>query len=264
MISEETPGFGISGGEQAAMASVPAERRPQRTPTDIRRVFLAPSQEEAVPRVASLRGFARPQASPASGILELGLAITGLGLLTFMLLHMGLLSSLLLGEKTMNGLASFLGRYYLRQVVTPVLVVVIIAHVVLALRKVPSSLQQQRLLLERGRAMLHLDTLTWGLQMVTGLTLAGLVSIHLWVVLNDLPTRAAKSAARVQEQYLWFFTPLVVAVFIHMFIGLYRICVKWGVSRGWPLRGAVVALTAVAFGMAAVITAVLYRLEGGS
>jgi fumarate reductase subunit C len=80
----------------------------------------------------------------------------------------------------------------------------------------------------------HLNTFIWGVQIITGLALLVLVSIHLWVILTDLPIQALKSGARVHGVYLWFYSPFVVLVEMHASAGLYRIAVKWGLmERRW-------------------------------
>lgn len=60
--------------------------------------------------------------------LELSLAISGIALVAFMVMHMGLLLSAMLGAATMDRLASFLERYYLLQSVAPLLILLIFAH----------------------------------------------------------------------------------------------------------------------------------------
>lgn len=166
--------------------------------------------------------------------MELALAISGVALVVFMALHMGLLLSSMVGVETMNRLASFLERNYLLQSVAPLLVLLILAHVILASRKIPSSTQQQLAMVKHMRTLWHVDTWAWGLQIITGLALLVLVSIHLWIILTDLPIQALKSGARVHGVYLWFYIPFVVLTEMHASAGLYRIAVKWGLmERRW-------------------------------
>jgi len=54
----------------------------------------------------------------------------------------------------------------------------------------------------------------------------------MWVVLNDLPITAAKSAARVGEGgWMLFYLVLLPCVELHVSVGFYRIGVKWGFIR---------------------------------
>lgn len=237
-------------------------RKPLSTPEEIRKAFWEPSQSRGTGR-APMRTRRLPEVSSASGIMEFALAVTGLGLSAFMVMHLGLLLSVLVGAGTMDSLASFLERYYLLQATAPVLVVAIVAHVVLTLRRVPGSLRQQRLLLRLTGAMRHFDTFTWVVQLATGLAIAALVSIHLWVILVDLPIEASKSGARVNGIYVWLYVPFLVAVESHISAGVYRIAVKWGISRRRILHTVLTFWTAVALGLGAAILVALYRVGEG-
>ena len=166
--------------------------------------------------------------------LELALAISGVALVVFMAMHMGLLLSSMVGVETMDSLASFLERNYLLQSAAPLLILLILAHVILASRKLPSTARQQLAMVKHMRTLRHVDTLVWGVQIITGLALLVLVSIHLWVILTDLPIQALKSGARVHGVYLWFYIPFIVLVEMHASAGLYRIAVKWSsMKRRW-------------------------------
>jgi fumarate reductase subunit C len=151
-----------------------------------------------------------------------------------MAMHMGLLLSSMVGVETMDTLASYLERNYLLQSVAPLLILLILAHVILASRRLPSTARQQLAVVKHMRTLWHVDTWGWGVQIITGLALLVLGSIHLWVILTDLPIQALKSGARVHGVYLWFYIPFIVLVEMHASTGLYRIAVKWGLmKRRW-------------------------------
>ena len=250
-----------SEGSRPGIGAV--ERKPLATPEEIRKAFSEPPPPEGGGRPAApMRPV--PEVSTAGGLLELGLAVTGIGLTVFMVMHLGLLLTVLVGAQTMDSLASFLERYYLLQSVAPVLVIALIVHVVLSLRKIPVSLRQQVVLLNRTRAMRHFDTFTWGIQMVTGIAIAALVSIHLWVILVDLPIEAAKSGARVSGIYLWLYIPFLVAVESHISAGIYRVAVKWGINRRRVLHAVLNVWTVAALALGAAILVALYRLGGSA
>jgi len=199
---------------------------------------------------------------PVASALELATSVSGAALAAFMLMHMSLLSSVLVGSQVMDDLASFLERYFLVQVMAAPLILLGIAHVFLAARKVPTTFQQQRILVRQMRQLGHLDTWTWAFQVVSGAALLILVSIHLWVMLTDLPIEAAKSGAHVSGIYLWLDIPFVLLVQGHILVGLYRIAVKWGLlSRGWAY-GALLAYTAVALALEFTIMATFFGLGG--
>jgi fumarate reductase subunit C len=213
---------------------------------------------------AAIAGPARPVtgAWPVAGTLELATSVSGAALAAFMLMHMSLLSTVLVGSQVMDDLASFLERYFLVQIGAAPLILLGIAHVFLAARKVPTTFQQQRILVRQMRQLGHLDTWTWAFQVVSGAALLILVSIHLWVMLTDLPIEAAKSGAHVSGIYLWLDIPFVLLVQGHILVGLYRIAVKWGLlSRGWAY-GALLAYTAVALALEFTIMATFFGLGG--
>ncbi|HEY5658121.1 MAG TPA: hypothetical protein VIY27_10055, partial [Myxococcota bacterium] len=146
----------------------------------------------------------------------------------------GLLVSSLLGADVMDRLASFLERYYLLHAAAPFLILLLAAHGILALRKAPSSARAQRALFDNMRALRHFDTWMWALQLVTGAAIVLLASIHLWVILTDLPIQAAKSGTRIFGVYLWFYLPFLLLVEAHASAGIYRIAVKWSqLGRSW-------------------------------
>jgi len=197
---------------------------------------------------------------PVASALELATSVSGAALAAFMLMHMSLLSSVLVGSQVMDDLASFLERYFLVQIGAAPLILLAIAHVFLTTRKVPATFEQQRILVRQMRRLGHLDTWSWAFQVVSGVALLALVSIHLWVMLTDLPIEAAKSGAHVSGIYLWIDIPFVLLVQGHIFVGLYRIAVKWGLLvRGWAY-GVLLAYTAVALALEFTIMATFFSL----
>jgi fumarate reductase subunit C len=200
----------------------------------------------------------RTKTSRIDAWLELSLAVSGVALVGFMIMHLGLLLSSMLGADTMDRLAAFLEGYYLLQSAAPLLVLVLVAHAVLALRKAPSTARAQVTLFKHMRTLRHLDTWMWAVQLVTGAALVLLAAIHLWVILTDLPIQAAKSGARIYGIYIWFYVPFLLLVEAHAAAGIYRIVVKWSsISRVW----AHVALTlwmVVFLGLGFAVLAALY------
>jgi fumarate reductase subunit C len=176
----------------------------------------------------------RTKASRLDAWFEVSLAVSGLALVGFMVMHLGLLLSSTLGAGVMDQLAAFLERYYLLHSAAPLLVLILAAHMVMALRKAPSGARAQVALFKHMRTLRHLDTWMWAVQLVTGAALVLLASIHLWVILTDLPIQAAKSGARVYGTYLWFYVLFLFLVEAHASAGIYRIAVKWSsVGRIW-------------------------------
>lgn len=155
--------------------------------------------------------------------------LTGAGLITFMWAHMILVSSVLIGPNVMNSIAHFFEWTFMAQIGGPLIGLSFLLHFVLAARKMPFRLQELKTFVQHARMMHHTDTWLWLVQVITALIVLVLGSIHMWVVLTDLPITAAKSAARIQGGFwLGLYLVLLPLVELHVSIGFYRIGVKWG------------------------------------
>jgi fumarate reductase subunit C len=166
------------------------------------------------------------------GILDWLQMLTGAGLILFMWSHMILVSSVIIGPGVMNAIAHFFEATYMAQVGGPIIFMIFLFHFFLAARKVPFRIEQQRVISAHARMMRHRDTWLWVVQVVTAMIILIMGSIHMWVVLTDLPITAHKSAARVQTGWwLAFYMLLLPLVELHVSIGFYRIGVKWGFLR---------------------------------
>ncbi len=158
--------------------------------------------------------------------------LTGLGLVAFMWSHMVLVSSVIVGPGVMNAIADFFESTYMAQVGGPLVFLAFLVHFVLAARKIPFRFEGQRLMADHARMLKHRDTWLWLVQVVSAMVILILGAIHMWVVLNDLPITAQKSAARVQSGFwLLFYAVLLPMVELHVSVGFYRIGVKWGFIR---------------------------------
>lgn len=155
--------------------------------------------------------------------------LTGAGLILFMWCHMLLVSSVVISPKLMNAIAYFFEVTYMAQVGGPIIFLTFLLHFVLAARKIPFRAEGQTAIWKHAKMMKHRDTWLWVIQAVTAMIILILGSIHMWVVLTDLPITAAKSAARIQGGFwLVFYMVLLPCVELHVSIGFYRIAVKWG------------------------------------
>ncbi|BBD07315.1 succinate dehydrogenase/fumarate reductase cytochrome b subunit [Desulfovibrio ferrophilus] len=173
-----------------------------------------------------------PKPSRASGYLDWLQMLTGAGLVLFMWSHMILVSSVLLGPGVMNALAHFFEATYMAQIGGPMIGFAFMLHFVLAARKLPFRMQEQKSIWAHAKTLKHTDTWLWLVQAGTAMIILIMGSIHMWVVLTDLPISAAKSAARVSEGWwLMFYLLLLPLVELHVGIGFYRIGVKWGVIK---------------------------------
>ena len=171
--------------------------------------------------------FAHPRRDACLDWLQM---LSGAALVLFMWCHMILVSSVVLSPKIMNGIAWFFEATYMAQVGGPIIFIVFIAHFVLAARKIPFTANGQETAWAHAKMLHHRDTWLWIVQVVTAMIVLIMGAIHMWVILNDLPITAEKSAARVASGgWLWFYFILLPMIELHVSVGAYRIGVKWGV-----------------------------------
>ncbi|MBG0789095.1 MAG: succinate dehydrogenase/fumarate reductase cytochrome b subunit [Desulfovibrionaceae bacterium] len=163
------------------------------------------------------------------GVLDWLQMLSGASLILFMWCHMLLVSSVVISPDLMNAIAWFFEATFMAQVGGPLIFVVFLMHFVLAARKIPFRMDGQKAIWQHARMMHHGDTWLWVIQAVSAMCILVMGSIHMWVVLTDLPITAAKSAARIQGGF-WavFYLFLLPLAELHVGIGFYRIAVKWG------------------------------------
>ena len=164
-----------------------------------------------------------------SAYLDILQMLTGAGLILFMWSHMILVASVNLGPEFMNTIARFFEDTYIAQAGGPVIAIIFLFHFIMAARKIPFRSREMFTFWKHSRILRHTDTWLWMIQAVTAMIILIMGSIHMWMVLTDLPITAAKSAARVQGGFwLIFYLILLPMVELHVGIGFYRIAVKWG------------------------------------
>ena len=163
------------------------------------------------------------------GVLDWLQMLSGASLILFMWCHMILVSSVVISPGVMNAIAVFFESTGMAQVGGPLIFLVFLTHFVLAARKIPFRFDGQKTVWQHARMMHHGDTWLWVVQAVSAMIILIMASVHIWVVLTDLPITAAKSAARVQGGF-WavFYLFLLPLAELHVGIGFYRIAVKWG------------------------------------
>ena len=170
--------------------------------------------------------------------LDLAQGLAGLALVLFMWAHMAFVSSILVSRDAMWAVTRFFEGYFLFGVSRPwivsivvsVVIALIVAHALLAIRKFPISYRQYRTFRDHAKMIRHEDTTLWFWQVITGFALFFLAPAHLYVMLSR-PDRIGpfESADRVWSDHFWpLYVLLLLAVELHGGIGLYRLAVKWG------------------------------------
>ncbi len=190
--------------------------------------------------------------SPLPGRMDFAQAITGVILALFTLVHLIFVSTVLISPSLMDGLGWILEELYLAQVGGPLILLIMMAHFVIAARKMPFQVGALPVFYNHSKQMKHCDTWLWLAQVVTAIVLLVMVTSHVYVILTSLPISAETSAMREQGGWSPFYVVLLVCVGIHLGIGLFRIGVKYGyitaetralwTKRTWYLIAAYVGL----------------------
>ncbi|GIU24081.1 fumarate reductase [Shewanella colwelliana] len=183
-----------------------------------------------------------------SGWLDMSQSLSGVILAVFLWTHLVLVSSILLGEDAMTFVAKTMELSFLSEdghgypwVVSLIAIGVgLLAsiHVLVAMHKLPLSLQQQRALRQQMSVINHGDTKLWVWQAITGVGILLLLPVHLWLIGSAPETIGpAGSADRIWNQGVWMvYLPLLLCVELHAAIGIYRVAIKWGSERALNSR----------------------------
>lgn len=171
-----------------------------------------------------------------SARLDLIQSLSGLALALFMWGHMFLVSSILISEEAMYRVARLFEGYYLFGRSYPWLVsaavatvlVLLMLHALLAMRKFPQNVRQYQLFLGHKQRMHHTDTTLWWWQLVTGFLLFFLAPMHLFGMFSE-PEQIGPylSATRVYTTHWPLYLVLLLAVELHGALGVYRLALKW-------------------------------------
>lgn len=189
-----------------------------------------------------------------AGRLDFIQAISGVVLISFLWAHVLLVSSVIISPKLMTGIAVFFEVTYMAPIFGPIIFAIMLFHFVIAARKMPFRTGEFCTFAEHAKMLRHADTWLWLVQVGTALAILIMGSIHMYVVLADMPITAVKSAARVQSGWLGFYLLLLPLAELHVGIGLYRLGVKYGyitrASRAlWKRREFVLTAIFVGIGL---------------
>lgn len=198
-----------------------------------------------------------PPKNSLSGRLDLLTTLSGFVLAVFVCMHMLFVGSVILSPSLMNSLAWLFEATYMVQLGGPLILCLIVLHFILAARKMPFRQKEYIAYRTHSKMMKHTDTSLWIVQVATAIIILVMASIHVYLMLIDLPITAQKSAARIQfAGWLPFYVLLLAATALHICIGLYRIGVKFGfITRAnrASLRKKCVYLL-IAFGIISLLT----------
>jgi fumarate reductase subunit C len=169
--------------------------------------------------------------------LDLIQGASGLLLVVFLWVHMLLVSSILLGKDAMYLVSKalegeyFFGRPYpiLVSLVAGAVLLIFVCHALVAMWKLPGSYREYGRFWQHMRGLRHPDTTLWLVQVVSGLVLMLLASIHLYeMLMHPSEIGPYASADRVVSGQMWLLDlVLIFAAEIHGGVGLYRLVLKW-------------------------------------
>ena len=174
--------------------------------------------------------------------MDLAQSVSGLVLGLFMWGHMFFVSSILVSKDFMWTITRmfegyfFVGRAFpgIVSVIVFAIVMFVVLHAFLAMRKFPANYRQYRLFMGHRNLLRHEDTTLWWVQFVTGFALFFLATVHLYqMLMHPGDIGPYESADRVWTGRWWpIYLIMLFCVELHGGIGLYRLAVKWGWFEG--------------------------------
>jgi fumarate reductase subunit C len=200
------------------------------------------STKTRVPTAINGGPFGQAWSARADGLQSL----TGILLGAFLLVHLHFEASILLGKETFFRVVQLLegsmfsatghGWPLVTQIFSVFILVIVVVHAALALRRFPVQIGQWRALRGFMSNIKHKDTRAWYWQMITGFVLFFLVSAHLGTMILNPEIGPHLSAERVYDGHAWLlYIVFLPVVLVHGIIGLYRVILKWGISSNRSL-----------------------------
>ena len=183
----------------------------------------------------------KPRKSRWPARLDVAQSASGLALGLFMWGHMIFVSTILVSPDLMWMVTKAFEGYFffgtahplIVSAVVAVVLVLVVGHALLAMRKFPGNWQQLQRFVSHRKLLAHEDTTLWWVQAVTGFALFFLASVHLYqMLMHPGAIGPYESAARVWHGWWPLYLVMLLAVELHGGIGLYRLAVKWGWMEG--------------------------------
>ncbi|MDB5085780.1 MAG: succinate dehydrogenase/fumarate reductase, cytochrome b subunit [Bacilli bacterium] len=192
-------------------------------------------------------------------LVEFVQTVSGLLLVGFLWTHMIFIAAILLGVAAFNKLAQFMDQYGLLDLAVAFIILVAGAHVGAVLRRIPSRLDEQKIVWKHAKIIKHSDTWSWLFQAVTGSAMLILIVIHVVIVVYN-GINAHLSAGRVHSWMLVFYLVFLFLAEYHASVGLYRSLVKWGVVKRHNLKRVLSVVTVCTIGLGVVSLGIFYSL----
>ena len=169
-------------------------------------------------------------------------SLTGLILALFITGHIMFEASILISNEMMYKVTIMFEGYYFFGEKYPGIIsflaaaisVVFIIHAGIAMKKIPSSYRNFRVISNHMQGMKHEDSSLWMVQVITGFMMFFMGSVHLYIMMSQ-PSNIGPfaSSSRIVDEFMGpLYFMLLISVVSHAFIGLYRLALKWGFMEG--------------------------------
>ncbi|MCD6190227.1 MAG: fumarate reductase cytochrome b subunit [Sulfurimonas sp.] len=169
-------------------------------------------------------------------------SFTGLILALFITGHIMFEASILISNEMMYKVTIMFEGYYFFGEKYPGIIsflaaaisVIFVIHAGIAMKKIPSSYRNYKVIKNHIQGMKHEDSSLWMVQVITGFMMFFMGSVHLYIMMSqpsDIGPFA--SSSRVVDEFMGpLYFMLLISVVSHAFIGLYRLAMKWGFMEG--------------------------------
>ena len=169
-------------------------------------------------------------------------SFTGLILALFITGHIMFEASILVSHEMMYKVTIMFEGYYFFGEKYPGIIsflaaaisVIFVIHAGIAMKKIPSSYRNYKVIRNHMKGMKHEDSSLWMIQVITGFMMFFMGSIHLYIMMSQ-PENIGPYASsyRIVEEFMGpLYFMLLISVVSHAFIGLYRLALKWGFMEG--------------------------------
>ena len=169
-------------------------------------------------------------------------SFTGLILALFIVGHIMFEASILISNEMMYRVTIMFEGYYFFGEKYPGIIsflaaaisVIFVIHAGIAMKKIPSSYRNFKVIRNHMKGMKHEDSSLWMIQVITGFMMFFMGSIHLYIMMSQ-PANIGPYASsyRIVEEFMGpLYFMLLISVVSHAFIGLYRLALKWGFMEG--------------------------------
>ncbi|MFQ5826331.1 MAG: succinate dehydrogenase [Dehalococcoidia bacterium] len=139
-------------------------------------------------------------------LIDMAELFSGLMLVGFLWTHMLFVGTVLIGSDLFNQVPKTLEAYFLAQIGIPFVILLILAHMVLAGRRIPNRFRDMKIMWKHTRTLNHWDTWTWLFQVATGGVIGILAAAHIWTVVSRWDINMEVSSGRVvQSPYFVFY-----------------------------------------------------------